>query len=58
MWQLLGFGWGMCDGTVNPIVNGILANDFTEKAEVFGVYTFIKGFSIALGFALAGYLFI
>lgn len=45
----------MCDGVVNPIINGIMANDFTERAEVFGVYNFIKPGSMAIGFWIASY---
>jgi len=44
-WWFIEFAFGLCDGSVNPIIQAVLASEFIEKSEPFCIFVLIKSFS-------------
>ena len=55
-WWFIEFAMGLCDGSVNPIVQALLAREFKEKSEPFCVFMFIKSLLCFAYFVLGGWL--
>lgn len=52
-WYVVGALWGLCDGSIGPIMPGLIATEFTDAAAAFSVFGFVKSFCTFAGFLVA-----